>query len=223
MVLLKKIVIICHHLHVLFQILPQSDNQPDSTGGYSLPLPDIMPNQTFKPSVSIRHHKSTTDLPYSPQHGYMLGQRSSICTPTEAELAQMRRCSLHEPNVRPCCRHALSFTNMTSPCPSPLCSTPSRSALCTPVRDVECSVKVRSKLIESKNSQTPTCPPELREQCCYVSKDGKCRVDLAHMAERERFLANIFNSFVGLQYRWFLFVFMMCYSVTWFILQGFIR
>ncbi len=109
---------------------------------------DIMPNQTFKPSVSIRHHKSTTDLPYSPQHGYMLGQRSSICTPTEAELAQMRRCSLHEPNVRPCCRHALSFPNMTSPCPSPLCSTPSRSALCTPVRDVECSVKARNKLIE---------------------------------------------------------------------------
>lgn len=30
--------------NVLFQILPQSDNRPDSTGGNSLPLPDIMPN-----------------------------------------------------------------------------------------------------------------------------------------------------------------------------------
>ncbi|XP_050984603.1 G protein-activated inward rectifier potassium channel 3-like [Labeo rohita] len=179
-----------------------------------------MPNHASKPSVSIRRHKSTTDLPYSPQRGYMRGQRTSICAPTEAELALMRRCSLREPNARPCCRHALSVPNMASPCTSPLCSTPSRSALCTPVRDIECSAKARNKLIESENAQTPTCPPELREQCRYVSKDGKCRVDLAHMAEKERFLADIFTSFVDLQYRWFLFVFMMCYTVTWFIFAG---
>ncbi|XP_016407814.1 G protein-activated inward rectifier potassium channel 3 isoform X2 [Sinocyclocheilus rhinocerous] len=208
-----------HQLYIP-TILPQSDNRPDSTGGNSLPLPDIMPNQASKPSVSIRRHKSTTDLPYSPQRGYMRGQRPSICAPTEAELALMRRCSLREPNIRPCCRHALSVPNMASPNTSPLCSTPSRSALCTPVRDIECSPKARNKLIESENVQTPTCPPEHREQCRYISKDGKCRVDLAHMAERERFLADIFTSFVDLQYRWFLFVFMMCYAVTWFIFAG---
>uniref|UniRef100_A0A671R7W6 Potassium channel inwardly rectifying transmembrane domain-containing protein n=1 Tax=Sinocyclocheilus anshuiensis TaxID=1608454 RepID=A0A671R7W6_9TELE len=85
---------------------------------------------------------------------------------------------------------------------------------------LERAVLARNKLIESENAQTPTCPPELREQCRYISKDGKCRVDLAHMAERERFLADIFTSFVDLQYRWFLFVFMMCYAVTWFIFAG---
>ncbi|XP_043114867.1 G protein-activated inward rectifier potassium channel 2-like [Puntigrus tetrazona] len=211
---------VVHHQMCIPTIFPQSDSQLDSTCRNSLPLPDLMPNQTSKPSVSIRRHKSTTDLPYSPQRGYVHGQRPSICAPTEAELALMRRCSLREPNVRPCCRHALSVPNMTSPCTSPLGSTTSRSALCTPVRDAECNVKALNKLIESENAQTPTFPPELREQYRYVSKDGKCRVDLAHMAERERFLADIFTSFVDLQYRWFLFVFMMCYSVTWFIFAG---
>ncbi|KAK9962486.1 hypothetical protein ABG768_007848 [Culter alburnus] len=201
-------------------ILPQSNNQPYSTGVNPLPLPDIMTSQASKPCVSMRRHKSTTDLPYSPQRGYVRDQRTSICAPTEAELEMMRRCSLREASVRPCCRHALSVPNMASQCTSPLCSTPSRSALGTPVRDVECSSKARNKLIENESAQTPTYPPELREQCRYVSKDGKCRVDLAYMAERERFLADIFTSFVDLQYRWFLFVFMMCYAVTWFIFAG---
>ncbi|TRY91355.1 hypothetical protein DNTS_026248 [Danionella cerebrum] len=198
-------------------ILPQTDSQFCSTTGTSLPMPDIMPSEASKQCTSIRRHKSTTDLPYSPQQGYFRGQRPSICTPTEAELAMMRRCSLREGNIRSCCRHALSVPNMATQCTSPLCSTPSRSGLCTPVRDIECNAKARSKLIENESVQTPTCPPELREQCRYVSKDGKCRVDLAHLAERERFLADIFTSFVDLQYRWFLFVFMMCYTVTWFI------
>ncbi|XP_051535101.1 G protein-activated inward rectifier potassium channel 3-like [Myxocyprinus asiaticus] len=204
-------------------ILALSDNQPDSVSGNPLPLPDIMPSQATSPCVSMRRHKSTTDLPYSPQRGYIRGQRPSICTPTEAEMELLRRCSLHEANISPCCRHALSVPNMTSLNTNPLCSataTPSRSALCTPVREIECSAKARSKLIETETAQTPTCPPELREQYRYVSKDGKCRVDLAHMAERERFLADIFTSFVDLQYRWFLFVFMMCYAVTWFIFAG---
>ncbi|XP_073780059.1 G protein-activated inward rectifier potassium channel 3 [Danio rerio] len=209
-----------HHQTYTPTILPQSGNQSNSTGDYSLPLPDIMQSEASNPYVSIRRHKSTTDLPYSPQRGYLRGQRTSICAPTEAELAMMRRCSLRDPNVRPCCRHALSVPNMTSPSASPLYSTPSRSAHCTPVREVECNAKARNKLIENESVQTPTCPPEIRQQRRYVSKDGKCRVDLAHMAEKERFLADIFTSFVDLQYRWFLFVFMMCYTVTWFIFAG---
>uniref|UniRef100_A0A3Q2V224 Si:ch211-113j13.2 n=1 Tax=Haplochromis burtoni TaxID=8153 RepID=A0A3Q2V224_HAPBU len=70
--------------------------------------------------------------------------------------------------------------------------------------------------IISESNQTPTITPETREQLRYVAKDGKCRVNLCHISERGRFLSDIFTSFVDLQYRWFLFVFMMCYIVTWF-------
>ncbi|KAL7849192.1 hypothetical protein SRHO_G00208150 [Serrasalmus rhombeus] len=205
-------------------LLPEGDIVPDASSVSSpLPMPDITVGQNSRLRASMRRHKSTTDLPYSLQRGYVRGQRSSICTPTAAELALLRRCSLFEAAGRPCCRHALSVPNMASPNTSPLRSTsatPSRSALCTPVQELEGNVKARSKLVETESAQTPTCTPEEREQRRYVSKDGKCRVDLAHMAEKERFLADMFTSFVDLQYRWFLFVFMMCYAVTWFIFAG---
>ncbi|XP_028280651.1 G protein-activated inward rectifier potassium channel 3 isoform X2 [Parambassis ranga] len=77
--------------------------------------------------------------------------------------------------------------------------------------------KAKSKLLESYSTQTPTLSPETRQQLRYVSKDGKCRVNLTHISERGRFLSDIFTSFVDLQYRWFLFVFMMCYITTWFL------
>lgn len=48
----------------------------------------------------------------------------------------------------------------------------------------------------------------------YVSKDGKCRVNLCHISERGCYLSDIFTSFVDLQYRWFLFIFM------WFLFAG---
>ncbi|KAI4884224.1 hypothetical protein NFI96_011595, partial [Prochilodus magdalenae] len=204
-------------------VLPEEILLNASSVSSPLPMPDITVSQSSRVRTSMRRHKSTTDLPYSLQRGYARGQRPSICGPTAAELALLRRCSLFESAGRPCCRHALSVPNMASPNTSPLRSataTPSRSALCTPVQELEGNAKARSKLVETESAQTPTCTPEEREQRRYVSKDGKCRVDLAHMAEKERFLADMFTSFVDLQYRWFLFVFMMCYAVTWFIFAG---
>lgn len=53
-----------------------------------------------------------------------------------------------------------------------------------------------------------------------MAKDRKCWVNLCHIAERGRFLSDIFTSFVDLQYCWFLFVFMMCYTSTWFWFAG---
>lgn len=205
-------------------VLPEGNTLPDAGNiSSALPLPDITVRQSSRLCGPMRRHKSTTDLPYSLQRSYARNQRSSICTPTAAELALLRRCSLLDSAGHPCCRHALSVPNMTSPNTSPLRSstaTPTRSAICTPVQELEGNAKARSKLVELENAQTPTCTPEERERRRYVSKDGKCRVDLAHMAERERFLADMFTSFVDLQYRWFLFVFMMCYAVTWFIFAG---
>uniref|UniRef100_A0A3P9L8A0 G protein-activated inward rectifier potassium channel 1 n=1 Tax=Oryzias latipes TaxID=8090 RepID=A0A3P9L8A0_ORYLA len=63
-------------------------------------------------------------------------------------------------------------------------------------------------------------PGQQSRQLRYVSKDGKCRVNLCNISERGRYLSDIFTSFVDLQYRWFLFVFMMCYIVTWFLFAG---
>ncbi|XP_028834859.1 G protein-activated inward rectifier potassium channel 3 isoform X2 [Denticeps clupeoides] len=177
-----------------------------------LPLPDITPDEFNRPG--IRRHKSTTDLPHSPQRGTLRTQR-----PTEADLALLHRCSLREPNGLPCwCpRHALSVPNMTcsgSPRRS-ISGLPSHSTASSPVHDLVQSAKARSKLLETEAAQTPTCPPEAREQLRYVSKDGKCRVGLSHIPEASRFLSDMFTSFVDLQYRWFLFIFMLCYAVTW--------
>ncbi|XP_008935865.1 PREDICTED: LOW QUALITY PROTEIN: G protein-activated inward rectifier potassium channel 4-like, partial [Merops nubicus] len=49
----------------------------------------------------------------------------------------------------------------------------------------------------------------------YVTKLGKCQVNLGNIQEKKRFLSDIFTTIVDLKYRWFLFVFMMCYIVTW--------
>ncbi|KAG7275019.1 hypothetical protein CRUP_030538 [Coryphaenoides rupestris] len=49
----------------------------------------------------------------------------------------------------------------------------------------------------------------------YVTKDGKCRVNLGPIEDKKRFLSDIFTTLVDLKYRWFLFLFTMCYSLTW--------
>uniref|UniRef100_H3BGW3 G protein-activated inward rectifier potassium channel 3 n=2 Tax=Latimeria chalumnae TaxID=7897 RepID=H3BGW3_LATCH len=54
----------------------------------------------------------------------------------------------------------------------------------------------------------------------YVTKDGKCRVNLGHIEDKARFLSDIFTTIMDLKYRWFLFVFMMCYIVTWLFFGG---
>ncbi|XP_068187822.1 G protein-activated inward rectifier potassium channel 4-like [Antennarius striatus] len=54
----------------------------------------------------------------------------------------------------------------------------------------------------------------------YVSKDGKCRVNLGPIADKSRFLSDIFTTLVDLKYRWFLLVFTMCYILTWVTFGG---
>ncbi|CAM2107744.1 unnamed protein product [Caretta caretta] len=46
---------------------------------------------------------------------------------------------------------------------------------------------------------------------------GKCQVTLGRFQEKKRFLSDIFTTIVDLKYCRFLFVFMMCYIVTWVI------
>ncbi|XP_075343091.1 G protein-activated inward rectifier potassium channel 3-like isoform X1 [Odontesthes bonariensis] len=49
----------------------------------------------------------------------------------------------------------------------------------------------------------------------YVTKDGKCRVNLGPIEDKSRFISDIFTTLVDLRYRWFLLVFSMCYILTW--------
>ncbi|KAM6432119.1 G protein-activated inward rectifier potassium channel 4-like isoform 2-T3 [Liasis olivaceus] len=49
----------------------------------------------------------------------------------------------------------------------------------------------------------------------YVTKVGKCKVNLGNIQEKKRFLSDIFTTVVDLKYRWFLFIFSMCYIITW--------
>ncbi|XP_040899756.1 G protein-activated inward rectifier potassium channel 3-like [Toxotes jaculatrix] len=205
----------------------QNESYVINTGtGCSPPFPDIMPGTVPELATAKRRHKSTTDIPY----------RGNICllppsTPGVTDTDTfLRRCSLRETKtVSRYPRHALSVPNMgsTSPCRvisnSPLPSiqlSPAHSNISSPAKEMEKLAKARSKLLDSQCTQTPTLPPETREQLRYVSKDGKCRVNLCHISERGRFLSDIFTSFVDLQYRWFLFVFMMCYIITWFLFAG---
>ncbi|XP_038564659.1 G protein-activated inward rectifier potassium channel 3-like [Micropterus salmoides] len=54
----------------------------------------------------------------------------------------------------------------------------------------------------------------------YVTKDGKCRVNLGPIADKSRFISDIFTTLVDLKYRWFLLVFSMCYILTWVAFGG---
>uniref|UniRef100_A0A667ZMY9 G protein-activated inward rectifier potassium channel 3 n=1 Tax=Myripristis murdjan TaxID=586833 RepID=A0A667ZMY9_9TELE len=56
---------------------------------------------------------------------------------------------------------------------------------------------------------------EINQRQRYVTKDGKCRVNLGPIEDKSRFISDIFTTLVDLKYRWFLFVFTMCYILTW--------
>ncbi|NWW84581.1 KCNJ5 protein, partial [Rhynochetos jubatus] len=68
------------------------------------------------------------------------------------------------------------------------------------------------KLLEEDG---PVVQASKRQRQRYVTKVGKCQVNLGNIQEKKRFLSDIFTTIVDLKYRWFLFVFMMCYIVTW--------
>uniref|UniRef100_A0A8C5PQU7 G protein-activated inward rectifier potassium channel 3 n=1 Tax=Leptobrachium leishanense TaxID=445787 RepID=A0A8C5PQU7_9ANUR len=102
-------------------------------------------------------------------------------------------------------RHALSVPNI------PLRSkTPTRSVVSAPITTK--SHRIRCKLMYDDRQLFNLTNRQKRQR--YVTKDGKCRVNLGHI-EKKRFLSDIFTTIVDLKYRWFIFVFMLCYVSTW--------
>ncbi|KAM9788545.1 G protein-activated inward rectifier potassium channel 3-like [Neosynchiropus ocellatus] len=77
--------------------------------------------------------------------------------------------------------------------------------------------KKRCKLLGDENSLHVTASNRRQR---YVAKDGKCQVNLGPIADKSRFLSDIFTTLVDLKYRWFLLVFTMCYILTWVIFGG---
>ncbi|NXT84287.1 KCNJ5 protein, partial [Zapornia atra] len=102
---------------------------------------------------------------------------------------------------------ALSVPNIPSSARS---KTSARSSAAVPV--LEGPQGRCRKLLEEDG---PVLQAGKRQRQRYVTKVGKCQVNLGNIQEKKRFLSDIFTTIVDLKYRWFLFVFMMCYIVTW--------
>ncbi|KAL8173537.1 UNVERIFIED_CONTAM: hypothetical protein K2H54_005587 [Gekko kuhli] len=110
-------------------------------------------------------------------------------------------------NTQLCPQHALSAPNITS---SSRSKTPTRSVVSVPNSDKgqsrRCKLMDDDRLFSLGNKQ---------QRQRYVTKVGKCQVNLGNIQEKKRFLSDIFTTIVDLKYRWFLFVFSMCYIITW--------
>lgn len=78
------------------------------------------------------------------------------------------------------------------------------------------SHKKRCKLLGDDASSYVTANQRQR----YVTKDGKCRVNLGPIEDKSRFISDIFTTLVDLKFRWFLLVFSMGYILTWVAFGG---
>ncbi|XP_015739348.1 G protein-activated inward rectifier potassium channel 4-like [Coturnix japonica] len=115
--------------------------------------------------------------------------------------------ALHDGTSRWYPRQTHSVPSTLSPAQS---RTPNRSIVSIPTS--ERLQNRRCKLIEDERL-LGLVGKQQRQR--YVTKVGKCQVNLGNIQEKKRFLSDIFTTIVDLKYRWFLFVFMMCYIVTW--------
>ncbi|KAM5142259.1 G protein-activated inward rectifier potassium channel 4-like [Mantella aurantiaca] len=137
-------------------------------------------------------------------------QRPSVTINTEDlpryERAAKQETPLQESASKWNSKNALSVPNI------PLRSkTPTRSVVSAPATTK--SHRIRCKLMYDDRQLFNLTNRQKRQR--YVTKDGKCRVNLGRITEKSRFLSDIFTTIVDLKYRWFIFVFMLCYIVTW--------
>ncbi|NXF73306.1 KCNJ5 protein, partial [Sclerurus mexicanus] len=156
-----------------------------------------MPNY---PSTLRRGGFVPSEASLPPSRGSLAAQhlrgRPSWCPPPAPQEAGARLYPLHAlsvANIPNSARGRTSARSSTIPAPEGLQSR-------------------RCKLLEEDN---PMLQGGKRQRQRYVTKVGKCQVNLGNIQDKKRFLSDIFTTIVDLKYRWFLFVFMMCYIVTW--------
>ncbi|XP_052639742.1 G protein-activated inward rectifier potassium channel 4-like isoform X1 [Harpia harpyja] len=142
-----------------------------------------------------------------PDEPSLLPSRGSVAA--QHHPGDLSRCLLAAPQeagTRCYALHTLSVPNIPSSARS---KTPTRSAAAATPEGLQTR---RRKLLED---DSPVVQASKRQRQRYVTKVGKCQVNLGNIQEKKRFLSDIFTTIVDLKYRWFLFVFMMCYIVTW--------
>ncbi|XP_015277817.1 PREDICTED: G protein-activated inward rectifier potassium channel 4-like [Gekko japonicus] len=141
--------------------------------------------------------------------------RPSVSINTD-ELPKYHRTSKTEPSPSTLWRdfntqfypqHALSAPNIIS---SSRSKTPTRSVVSVPNSD-----KGQSRRCKLMDDDRQFSLGNKQQRQRYVTKVGKCQVNLGNIQEKKRFLSDIFTTIVDLKYRWFLFVFSMCYITTW--------
>ncbi|NXD64355.1 KCNJ5 protein, partial [Eolophus roseicapillus] len=174
------------------------DSHPQATATAKRSI--LMPNYPSPP-----HHGSVT-----PGEPSLLRSRCSMAAPHHAgDLPWCPPAATQESGARCCPLHTLSVANIPS---SVRGRTPTRSSAATAVPAAEGLQGRRRRLLEEDG---PVLQAGKRQRQRYVTKVGKCQVNLGNIQEKKRFLSDIFTTIVDLKYRWFLFVFMMCYIVTW--------
>lgn len=89
----------------------------------------------------------------------------------------------------------------------------------TPVSAME-RMHVAKKRCELPGDEEPLHVTASNQRQRYVTKDGKCRVNLGPIADKSRFISDIFTTLVDLKYRWFLLVFTLGYILTWVAFGG---
>ncbi|XP_062995070.1 G protein-activated inward rectifier potassium channel 4-like [Elgaria multicarinata webbii] len=141
-----------------------------------------------RPSVSI----NTEELPKY--------HRSSRTDPPPPSL-------LRDFNARLYPQHAFSAPSIIN---SARNKTPTRSIISVPSSD-----KGQSRRCKLMDDDRQFGGGNKQKRQRYVTKVGKCQVNLGNIQEKKRFLSDIFTTIVDLKYRWFLFVFSMCYIITW--------
>ncbi|KAM9175266.1 G protein-activated inward rectifier potassium channel 4-like [Mergus octosetaceus] len=168
------------------------------------------------------HPPYSTDIPGEPallqrradSEDMVPARRWPSTSISTGDLPKHRRTSRHDPlpvpqDVSSCWypRHTRSVPTIPSPVQS---KTSTRSIVSIP--SAERLQTRRCKLMEDERPLGLTSKQQRQR---YVTKVGKCQVNLGNIQEKKRFLSDIFTTIVDLKYRWFLFVFMMCYIVTW--------
>ncbi|XP_078540098.1 G protein-activated inward rectifier potassium channel 4-like [Lissotriton helveticus] len=169
-----------------------------------------LPHAPHAAALASLHRRLSSADSTKTASGHTYKHRPSVSIKTE-DLTTYHRASKNEmpaPNANskwyP--RHVLSVPNM------PMRSkTPTRSVVSAPTS--EKSNKMRCKLMYDDRQVFNLGTRQKRQR--YVTKDGKCRVNLGNIQEKTRFLFDFFTTIVDLKYRWFIFLFMTCYVVTW--------
>ncbi|XP_065553034.1 G protein-activated inward rectifier potassium channel 4-like [Lathamus discolor] len=187
--------------------------KPDPPAAPSAPAEDSRPQATTtaKRSVLMPNHPSPPrHSSITPGEPFLLRSRGSVAAPHHAgDLPWCPPATAQESSARWCPLHALSVANIPG---SVRGRTPARSSAATAVPAAEGLQGRRRRLLEEDG---PVLQAGKRQRQRYVTKVGKCQVNLGNIQEKKRFLSDIFTTIVDLKYRWFLFVFMMCYIVTW--------